>query len=370
MRLPKIFIPLLFMTLAAAGCTPTISVPKVAQPLGPPDIQGATSQHGGFGELPKISFPSVQAEGAVNIKTDLPSLQSTATVVRLPNGSLNLTEFQNLTQAIGLPAGLIGDDTNNLGYTITWTNSEGLVWQYFSNEHKLSFTNPKAKSLSRSSPNWMGKDRLITQVDVFLKQHGVDERVLRNIQIVPAWDAWLAKADQLRGCLPSEVRNQVISINPWDKMFEQAPPTLPNAQTTGCVTDAYPSVIPVTFERLVDGWNILDKDGNPELGGEMLINASTGEMVFGWMILPSEPQRSDYQTISTDEMRGLLENGGLAGPLPGFKEINAVSFAFVRLPKTQDYSYDYLVPAIVAETSRSTDKGPQTYRIVVPLIKQ
>lgn len=366
----KIFLlVLVFISASGAGCGEVLNIPRIAEPFGPPDGQGSAAQHMGFGALPKLEMPTGLAEGAVNIKTDLPGLQSTVTVLRLPSGNLNLTEFQNLTQAIGLPAGLVGNDTQNLGYTLTWTNKEGIIWQYFSRDRRLTFTNPTAKPKSGTAEAWIGKNKLIDQVDIFLKLHGVDEQKLQNIQIIQSWSSWMDRLDRYKGCVPPILRNQISALAVSDKAFDLAPPWLPNTTTTGCVT-AYPSALPVSFERLVDGWNILDKYGQPELGGQIMVNGTTGGMISGWMTLPVDPQRSDYPAISNQDLQNLIEQGGLVGSLPGFKEINGYSFAFVRLPKTQTYDYEYLTPALVAETTRSTDQEPALYRIVVPLIKQ
>lgn len=369
MRGKILFVIFLSLAVSGAGCSQALNIPKIAEPFSPPEGQGSPAQHLGFGVLPKIEMPTGAAEGVLNLKTDLPSLQSTVTILRLPSGNLNLTEFQNFAQAIGLPAGLVGDDTQNLGYTLTWTNKEGIVWQFFSRDRRLTFTNPTAKPKSGTSDAWMGKNQLIDQVDIFLKLHGVNEQKLQNIQIIPSWSSWMDRLDQYQGCVPPVLRNQISTLAISDKAFDQTPPWLPSSTTTGCVT-AYPSALPVSFESLVDGWNVLDKYGQPELGGQIMVNSLTGGVISGWMVLPVEPQRSDYAAISNQDLKNLIEKGGLAGSLPGFKEVNNYSFAFVRLPKTDAYGYEYLTPALVAETTRTTDQGSVPYRIVVPLIKQ
>lgn len=369
MQLYHSFFLLLAVSFIAAGCNQPVTVPHIAEPLGPSEVGGAPSQNSGFGVLPKISLPTVKGNDIVNIETELPTVQQTVTVVRLPAGDLNLTEFQNLTQAVGLPAGLVGDDTRNLGYALTWTNKENAVWKYYSLDHKLTFTNDATKPTAAISDKWIGNEQLIDKVDAFLKIHGVNEQLLRNIQIAPAWNTWLDKLDRMQGCAPTDVRNQVIELQTSDQMFNNIPPALPDVPTLGCVA-SYPSILPVSFERLIDGWNIVDKNGQPELGGQILVNSQTGEMISGWMTFPDEPQRSDYAAIDTSTLRSMLERGGLAGDFSGYKQITDISFAFTRLPKVHAYDYEYLVPSAVAEAILSTDASPQRYRIVVPLIKQ
>jgi len=356
--------------LAGAGCFQTVTVPHIAETLGPSDNKGAPSQQQGFGTLPPIPWPAnIIGTGVTNIKAELPSLQPTVTVLRLPSGSLKLTEFQNLTQAIGMPAGLVGDQTRNLGYTLNWTNQEGLLWQLYSYDRKLTFTNPPAKPPVGTTPSWLGQTRLTDSVTLFLKQHGIAERTWRNVQIIPRWQTWLAQLDTLGGCVPPDVKKAVDGFLTSQDLFHEPLPALPTTALQQCTT-AYPTLIPVSFERLVDGANIVDQDGLPEYGGQVLVNATSGAMISGWLALTADPQRSDYAAISKEDMRKLMENGGLGGPQTGFNEVTASSFALVRLPKSNAYDDEYLVPSVVGEAQRTTDWGISPYRIVVPLVKQ
>jgi hypothetical protein len=356
--------------LAGAGCFQTVTVPHIAESLGPADSKGAPSQQQGFGTLPHIPWPTDMAgTGVTNIKTELPSLQPTVTVLRIPSGSLKLTEFQNLTQAIGLPAGLVGDQTRNLGYTLNWTNQEGLLWQLYSYDRKLTFTNPPAKPSVGIYPNWLGETRLTDSVTLFLKQHGIGERTWRNVQIIPRWQAWLAQLDKLGGCVPNDVKKTIDNLLTSQDPFHGPLPALPSEVGKDCVK-AFPTAIPVSFERLIDGANIVDKDGLPEYGGQIMVNATSGAMISGWLALTADPQRSDYAAISKKDMQILMENGGLGETLTGLNEVTASSFALVRLPKPNAYDDEYLVPAVVGEAQRTTEWGMSPFRIVVPLVKQ
>ncbi len=358
------------LVLTGAGCYQPITVPKIAEQLGSADqTETAVAQQQGFGMLTKIQIPKTQDLNQMVFSTSLPSLQPTIAVLRLPATNLKTTEFQNLTQAIGLPAGLIGNQTQNLNYNLTWTNQSGVIWQFFSNDRKISFTDSSAEPAAAVLDSWLGRARLLDSVDMFLKLHGINERRLKNIQIIPRWSEWLEKLDQLDGCVSPDVRQQIININDSKDLFYAALPNLPESYTAGCVK-AYPARIPVSFEKLIDGWNVVGRDGMPEYGGQIIINAATGQPESGWIYLPSDPQRSDYPAITFEEMKDLIKQGGLNGPLPGDKEINKIDFAFVRLPKEQNSLHEYMVPAVIAEASRTVDGYELPYRIVVPLIKQ
>lgn len=361
---------ILTMILTGAGCYQPITVPQIAEQLGSADqTENAVAQQQGFGTLPKIKIPKAQDLSQMTFNVSLPSMQPTIAVLRLPATNLKTTEFQNLTQAIGLPAGLIGNQTQNLNYNLTWTNQSGIIWQFFSNDRKISFSDGSAEPTVTVLDSWLGQARLLDSVDMFLKQHGINERRLRNIQIIPRWQKWLNDLDQLDGCVPPDIKQQIVNLNNSKDPFYVTLPSLSEGYVAGCVK-AYPTRVPVSFEKLIDGWSVVGADGMPEYGGQMVINASTGQPESGWIYLPSDPQRSDYPAITSEEMKELIKQGGLSGPLPGNKLINKIDFAFVRLPKEQNTLHEFIVPAVVAEAVRLVDGYELPYRIVVPLIKQ
>lgn len=361
---------ILGLVLAGSGCYQPITVPKIAEQLGAADqTETVAAQYQGFGKLPEIQISQAQDLNQMTFKATLPSLQPTIAVLRLPATNLKTTEFQNLTQAIGLPAGLIGNQTQNLNYNLTWTNQSGVIWQFFSNDRKISFTDNSAEPAEAVLDNWLGQTRLLDSVDMFLKEHGINERRLKNIQIIPRWSEWLKKLDQLDGCVPADIRQQMINLNNSKDLFYTALPELPDSYTAGCVK-AYPARIPVSFEKLIDGWNVVGRDGAPEYGGQIIVNAATGQPESGWIYLPSDPQRSDYPAITSEEMKDLIQQGGLSGPLPGDKTVHKIDFAFVRLPKEQNSLHEFMVPAVIAETTRLVGGYELPYRIVVPLIKK
>lgn len=358
------------LILTGAGCYQPITVPKIAEQLGSADqTETAVAQYQGLGALPEIQIPQVQDLNQITFNAILPSLQPTIAVLRLPATNLKTTEFQNLTQAIGLPAGLIGNQTQNLNYNLTWTNQSGIIWQFFSNDRKISFTDNSAKPAQSFLEAWPGPARLLDSVDLFLKQNGIDEKRLRNIQIIPRWSEWLEKLDKLDGCVPPDVRRQIIDLNDARDLFYTALPSLPENLTSGCVK-TYPARLPISFEKLIDGWNVVGRDGMPEYGGQIIINTATGQPESGWIYLPSDPQRSDYPAITSEKMKDLIKQGGLSGPMPGNKTVHKIDFAFVRLPKEKNSLHDFMVPAVIAETTRLVDGYELPYRIVVPLIKQ
>ena len=264
------------------------------------------------------AFNPQGAHGVVRINSPLPSLQPTVTVVRVPAGTADHTQFANMTTAMGLPAGALGDQTKNLTLSFTWTNSEGYVWSYLAEKSRIAFSNPLYALTGTSTP--VNEERTVDAARDFAVAHGFRE---------------------------SDYRNFVMASSSVE----------------------FPTLSSVTAERVVDERNIVDKDGRPEQGAVLYVNKS-GIVSSGWMSLAQEPQRSDYPAITADEMRQRMEQGGLAGPPSGSVDIAKTFFAFVRLPRQSGNDAEFLAPALVGEgVEQLVQGGTRPYRIVVPLVK-
>lgn len=312
------------LTLMGAGCFQSVTVPNVAETLGAAKgAAGGVAQYGGFGKLGKLLIPAPNDTAVVRIVAELPSLQPNVTVTRLPGSGLDQTQFQNLTDAIKFPVGLLGDNPTNLAYGLTWSDGRGYVWTYSSQEEKIHFARIEAAA-EPGIGMINNENSVILLVKDFLTKHGIGELTYRNLAIAPEWKS---------------------------------------ATGTG-------QEVPVTYERVVDERNIVDAIGQPELGGRLSVNAKDGTVSSGWIILPALPERSDYPAITATEMRRLLESGGMMGSPQGTVDINETFFAFVRHPQASEYSQDILSPALIGIGTQILDGASRPYRIVVPLIKQ
>ena len=295
-----------------------MTVTKVAQPLGA--AQGAAvgvPQKNGFGSLPLLPLPNGQTSGVVRINAELPSLQPDVTVVRLPGGGLDSTQFQNLTDAIHFPVGMLGDQPVSLSYRLTWSDGRGYVWVFTSEDSGLRFNNVSttAQILNRT----LNQDDVLKLAKDFLTNHGIGELTYRNLSI-------------------------------------------DSATATDSVT--------VTYERTVDERNIVDSSGRPELGGKISIDPRTGEVKSGWITLSVQPDRTDYTAITADDMRRLMEAGGMGGTPQGTVDIQDTFFAFVRHPKNDTNESSILSPVLVGQGTQTVQGAKRPFRIVVPLVKQ
>ncbi|GEM_PF-3120466 len=320
---PGIVIGLVTLTLLGAGCLDLPPEQKIADTLAPTDkSRAAVAQDLGFGMLPKPQYSNMNSGngGIVRINAELPSLQPTVTVVRVPAGMADRTQFANLTTAMDVPAGAVGDNARNLSLDFVWTNDEGYVWSYKATNKRLAFSNPSMAPSAGASSTRLEDEKIVRAARDFVVGHGFKESDYRNF-------------------------------------------------TSASSTDQSGLAI-VTAERVADERNIVDKDGHPELGCALYLNATNGKVVSGWLAMAPDAQRSNYPAISASDMKTRMENGGLAGPTAGSVDIDKVFFAFVSLTKQNDHDFEYLAPALVGEgTEHLVQGGSRPYRIVVPLLK-
>ncbi len=317
----KILVIVFCFVVWGAGCNKLPAAVNLAETLSPTDqTRAAVKQNQGFGTLARLNMPNTHAQSVspvVEIKAQLPTLLPTVTVVRVPQGTADRTQFGNLTSAFGLPAGALGNEYDNLTLSFTWTNNEGYVWSYVAEKSQVAFSNP-AHALN-SGTSTLDGERILRAARDFVVDHGFKESDYRN--------------------------------------FALASSSLEFANLTA-----------VTAERVVDQRNIVDRDGRPELGAVIYLNNS-GKVASGWLALSREAQRSDYPAISEKTMRTSLELGGIAGPPSGRVEITETLFAFVKLPR-QGKEPELLVPALVGEGIQYlSEGGSRPYRVVVPLVQ-
>ena len=352
--------------LLGAGCFQPLIVPQTAEPLSSnTSPNSGVEQVAGFGQLaPILSIPQ-STQGTVKLNTDLPSLQKSVTVVRVPAGVLDPVQLQNLPDAMNYPSGLLGDYAKNLSLQMKWTNKQGLIWTYSSDEKQLEFIDPSNKPTQSSTNSWLSSQVLSDSVTNFFNAHGLSADNYRNIAIPTEWQTWINNLQASSSCMDEQSWSVITQKGSMPEIFNSPPPEITEA--TDCHPMIYPALIPVTIENVIDQRNIINFKGVPEPGGRILINALTGQPYAGWYTLPGTPDRSDYPAINEDQMRAKLLSGGIGGLEDGVTNVNQTYFAFVRLPKDDVSEPDYLVPALVGDGQVINGTSTKPYKIVVPL---
>ncbi|MFZ6015411.1 MAG: hypothetical protein ACOYUZ_03595 [Patescibacteria group bacterium] len=359
------FLAFIAIITLSAGCLPDIQVPNIAVSLDNTDAVITQSQ--GFGILPgTIHTPAIN-RGEIIINTDLPSLQPEVTVVKIPGSGLNTTRFQNLTHSLGMPIGLLGDNAKNLTLSFSWTNDKNVAWAFDSTTKKISFLDAGNSPENTTVNFWPDDEKIIDAARDFLEKRGMDPADYRNIDIQSDWKNWKTDLEEETHCFTSGMLAEINNLDSGRKIAESSSP---ESYIGNCITTQLPSRIPVTFQRIVDERNILDKIGTPQPGGVIVLNADTLEAEYGWFLLPQEAQRSDYPAIPATEMAQRLQSGGLGGLASGTVEITETFFAFVPLRGQDLYGPEYLIPCLVGQGQRILNSVSEPYWIVVPLVAE
>ena len=357
---------LLLMPILAwlgAGCFPTLTVPTIAEPLVPAQEAGnVVDNTDGFGKLPILPKTLNTGKGIIVVNAEIPTLQKQVSVVRIPAGALSATQLQNLTTSFNLPIGIVGEPTVQ-EFNLTWTNNENITWTYSGSDKKMKFKDSSQSLTSLHSKTWLDSTRMVQAARDFLVLHGFNDKNLQNLDIQADWKVWKENLDKNKDCMDQQSSSYISTYSRDPEQMNA--PTLAYGNTS-CADSVYPTLIPITFERMVDQRNVLQQNGAPELGGKLLYNTYTNKIYSGWLLIQSDPQRSDYPAITEQEMRSFLEKGGISGLPQGNANIQKTSFAFYKFP-SMPYQTEIMVPALVGDGYQTVNSEQIPFRVVVPL---
>lgn len=361
----KVILLLPILALLGAGCFPTLTVPKIAEPLVPAQQAGnIVDNANGFGKLPALPKAQNAGQGIILVDAEIPTLQKQVSAVRIPAGALSATQIQNLTTSLNLPIGIVGQPKTQ-EFDLTWTNNENITWSYNGADKKIKFKDSTQSFPKLYGKTWPDSARMVQAARDFLVFQGFQDKNLQNLDIQADWKAWKNNLDENNDCMDWQSSSRITSYSQNPEQMNA--PALAYGNTS-CADAVYPTLIPITFERMVDQRNVLDQKGTPELGGKVFYNVYTGKIYSGWILIQFDPQRSDYPAITEQEMRNFLEKGGVSGLPQGNADIQTASFAFYKFPSAP-YQPEIMVPALVGDGFQTVNSQKIPYRVVVPLTK-
>ncbi len=344
------------VAMLGAGCLPETVVPRVAEPF-LTTTAGVTARVRGFGTLPTIPIPSnrITITGAPT----LPLLPDRVIVLRPRRGTPNDTEFRNLANLLGISDGFIGAHADVTTLDLAWEGS-GYRWSYQGAGRLLEFVNDHAPTepvtLSKLPPN----DVVTHLANVFLLERGINPAQFRDPIVEPDWNAWILDAEARRLCVDPTTRATIRALAASAPSQIGVPPSLREASTTRCVSPEFPARITVRYRALQDGRDVLKPDGGFVNGAEITIDVSRHSILSGRIILPMDPERSEYPTRKKSDIYKGLENGGVNGAT-GHITIRSYDFASLRFSS-------YLIPSLIAIGTRTKSDGrEEPARIIVPL---
>jgi len=358
------------LMLVGAGCFAPVASPNVAVILDNRLSDSLVTQKMGFGTLPQISQPINHVH--VTLTAPLPQLQTEITVIRLRRGTPNESELQNIAAAVGIPGGALGDLPTQSALNLAWTDPSGYQWTYRAEDRVLAFSSSRLAPASPLTVSQLPSNTELTNLaNAFLVNRGIDSQLYRNALINPDWNTWWYRAKVAGMCMDISTLQTVRAIGASDPLVANGPPALPLAASTTCVLPEFPNKAVVQYNAFIDQRDVVQADGSFVPGIEIAIDVAKKTITGGRISLFSNPDRSDYPSITPDQALALLQSGGIT-PISGESTITALEFASYRLDKTEDGRHTiYLIPSLVGSGFRSLADGTQEpIRIVVPLLRQ
>ena len=165
---------ILGLCLFGQGC---ITTPAPAQPVtgtqGEPSPDGLVAFAQGFGILP-IHAPSypIGSHPTVIFSAELPTLPTAVTVLRDWSSAPDDALLHNLTDALRIPAGMLGKNPIGEETSVRWHDDGGNVWNYDSEKNDVTVERAGAPAVAL--PRTGDADLAIRTARVFIADHGID----------------------------------------------------------------------------------------------------------------------------------------------------------------------------------------------------
>lgn len=354
--------------LLGVGCWSVPASPKVAETLTNPAIKAPTAAKLGFGELPKIKIPPGRAK--VTLAKELPKLPPTVTVLRLRKGTPDDTKLRNLTNALNIPAGMLGNFPQTTELNVDWKDDQGFKWSYRASARTLEFQNT-ATSGPLTISSLKPYSEVIATADSFIFTRGLKGMYYRQGLIRPDWYSWWTDATNRDFCMDRSTVNTVRALAASTALAGGSLPQLVQKNSGTCLKGEFPSRQVIAYRALLDEQDVVRPDGSYLDGAEIAVDSARGMVSSGRLNLYYDPERSDYPALSKEKVKMLLAQGGLSGAT-GELTMTEYDFVLLRIEDDRATPPDaYLIPSIMAKGTRtSADGKPEPFRIVVPLLAQ
>ncbi|MEN9558374.1 MAG: hypothetical protein RL141_743 [Candidatus Parcubacteria bacterium] len=173
-------LPIIAIILLGQGCLPPQRSAVVSEPeiiTGEPSPEGAVPFYNGFGPLPgRVPFPTDLPDAVlptVILNTELPAIPPNVTVLREWNRATDDILLRNITTALDVPIGALGQDPTGQSLSVNWQDMEGHQWTYQAPTPRLLFARGTREVLPEAEAFPSPEDATIT-VNAFLRDHGVN----------------------------------------------------------------------------------------------------------------------------------------------------------------------------------------------------
>ncbi|MCC7357520.1 hypothetical protein IT408_03370 [Candidatus Uhrbacteria bacterium] len=355
--LPVRFASFFFLcALLGAGCSKSQTL-HIAEPFRAFPSQTLVTDRNGFGTLPVFSYSNTNTH--VTIEAPLPTLPDAVSVLRLRGGLPNETEWRNITGTIKLPGTLLGDIPKPKSLIASWTDPQGILWNYDALESKLDFTTPIAPT-SLTLQTIPASEDIIRIATSFFQTRALPIVDMRDALLNPDWNSWWKHEQDTNHCMDQETVRQIREQAKQPLHFLGFPVTSERVMNV-CGSIEFPTLQRITSAATKDGLDVMDEHGNPVISADLLVDLSHSRVISGSIKRLGDVDRSDYATIDSKTLEQAFINGGL---IPSTYEVRLTHFQQVYLK----YGV-YLIPAILGTGFEKREHAEVPFSTLVPLTR-
>lgn len=349
------------LCLLGAGCTigALPAAIHTAAPLQAFQSAATPPLEDGFGELPAL--PHGAGVGSVEITAQLPEPADAVTVLRTKSGTPNETETRPILDTLHIPEGAVGALPETSALVVDWADGTGYDWHYDAASRALtaSVTSATPPLTVRELPP---DDQVISAAKNFITTRGFTFDQADSAQISPDWNAWWMSEQSNGRCMDAATVNEVRALS---DTTGPVPAALFHLPTAGCTDPEFPTIIHVVYPLQIDNRDVVNPDASPVLSYDLAYDASAGAVTKASILLPSNPDRSDYPGATADQIRARFAQNAPSGTT----DITSVTAVLEQITNPADGRI-YLIPALLGEGTRTAPDGTSSgASIVVPLTR-
>lgn len=346
------------ITLLGAGCIQSIipTPPTSSSSTGTPSPEGAVTFDRGFGNIPGRApiIGEPRDHQTVTWIAKPPSLPSRITVLRKRQTLPNSTFLQNITTGLHIPAGLLQRSPTSKQLKLEWTDDNGYHWSYDAEYGRIGFVRSGLMRDALTVPSLTSSELMGQAAKTFLVDRGAFPiQIWGNPQLAFSWESWWKHEEQNGRCMTSLSVEQIRSGAQDAHVLDEDIPRLPQ-KNAACVTPEFPNRNVIQFNFNQDNQIVYQSDGSLMNGAEVIVRSDTQSVESGTFEMIQDVDRSNYPSISEQDMLNFLMRGGAEGfpswTASGIITYNAFSQGLYRHDvKVNDERRTFYIPSVRAE---------------------
>jgi hypothetical protein len=369
------------LCLFGQGCLggPTVGPSQTGEtPSVQPSTEGFVAFRDGFGPLPGPRPLGTGAKFETTWSTELPSLPNEVTVLRQHTATPDRVLLQNITTALRIPAGVLGDAADASALSLSWRDGANTEygWSYDAVLNHVSFRRVISPNALTTS-SLIDDAQLIQSAKLFLVEHGVDSTGWGKPEIRFSWYEWWNRMQNENRCMDKTALEfiRVLSKDGDTQPVDaRVTPTLPKRDNSvRCMNPEFPALQPVTFAASRDEQTVVGWKAEPVPAALIAMDTRKLSVQQGWFELSQELDRSNYPSLSTQEVAKRLRDGGMF-PFSSTSTnvivgIDTFSIGLYKHAPGSE-AQPFFIPALLASGKATyADGTTKNYATIVPLVR-